>query len=997
MAFVGIGMLFSCSTKQNTAMTRWYHSFTARYNTFYNAKVAYTEGCLAQETGNQDDFTEFLPVFIAGNKKMNKVGSGQYETAITKCEKAIKNHSIKHKPKMDRSKRLTPRQRVFLSLKEYNPFLRNAWLLMGKSQFNQGRFVEAAATFSYACRLYSNQPAVLSEMRAWLARCYTELEWFYDADDVIRKMRRDSMSRQAVKDLDATLADYYIRQQKYEESLPYLKKMLKREHRKKLKARGYFLMAQIYNYLDRKDEAYKMFGKVIRQNPPYLVAFNARIMQTEVLSKGKSKQMISKLKRMARSSKNMEYLDQVYYAIGNIELSRGDTAAAILAYEQGVSKGTRQGIERGVLLLHLGDLYWTKKDFTSARRCYTQALGLMDKERKEYAQLDKRSRVLDELEPYTAAVHLQDSLQHLVNLPETERNKCIDLLIADLKKREKAARRNAADSLVQAARGAGNVNSQQASSTTTTSTTSNSSGDWYFYNQQTVNQGKELFRRQWGSRQLEDNWRRSNKSVLSDEDTETETDEDVSTDSTAVAPAKSDSVKGPEERERRVKPTGDNDPHERAYYLKQLPFTEEARIKSDSIIMFSLYNAGLIEKDKLEDFSLARESFLRIVNQYPSFSKLDDVLYQLFLIEGRFGNLVESDGYRSRLAAEYPESQQTKLITAPNYEYNARYGKQQEDSIYQQAYSAYLSHDTQTMMKNCAISAANYPEGANRPRFMFLNAMGQLRMGERDTFLVKLRELVKTYPEEPISQLAGMIVRGLESGRIPGSDGLDFNSFWTRRSAGAQAFTDSISSKNQLSAERNTPFSIIMVYPTDSVNENDLLYEVAHFNFTKFTVRNFDVNQETQQNVGQLRVGGFQNFDEAISYARSLHKEESLKPFMKSIRMVVISETNLKQLGINYSLEDYQKFYMQKFAPVFVRPELEIDRKTDLIQGVDVLPSDTAKQAETSKKQDEETDSVQDEDEYFDVDADDNAKEENDNVIIEDVPQKDDEEEWYDY
>lgn len=992
-------VLVSCSTKQNTSMTRWYHSFTARYNTFYNAQVAYGEGALAKETGNQDDFTEFLPVFIAGNKKSASLGSAQFGTAITKCEKAIKNHSIKHKPKYDRSHRLTARQRVFLTLKEYNPFLKNAWLLMGQSQFQQGNFVEAAATFSYACRLYSNQPQELALMRAWLARCYTELDWFYDADDIIRKMRRDSITRRAARELDATLADYYVRQQKYEEAIPYLLKTVKREHRKKLKARGYFLLAQIYNYLDRKPEAYKALSKVIRQSPPYQVAFNARIMQTEVLSGGQSKKMIARLKRMARSSNNQEYLDQVYYAIGNIELARGDTAAAITAYEQGVSKGTRQGIERGVLLLHLGDVYWAQNDFTSARRCYTQALGLMDKERKEYAQLDKRSKVLDELEPYTAAVHLQDSLQRVAAMTEDERNDLIDKQIELVKKREKEARRNAADSLVQAARGAGSTNAAQTTAAATATASSGDGSAWYFYNAQTVSQGAELFRRQWGNRKLEDDWRRSNKTVLSDGGAEEDSEADGHADEAQQDSTRTDSIPASVETGgKKQKQAKEDDPHEREYYLKQLPFTEEQRLASDSIIMFSLYNAGLIEKDKLEDYILARRSFVRIVNQYTTFSKTDDVLYQLFLIEGRLGNMAEAEAYRSRLAAEFAESAQTQLITAPNYEFNARYGKQMEDSIYQRAYDAYLRHDTEDMMRQCALSEQNYAKGENRAKFMFLNAMGRLNRGNRQAFEEELRTLVKEYPKDPISNLAGMIVKGLDEGRQPGRGGLDFQSFWSRRMAGAQAMSDSLAQQRQLSAERNTPFIVILVYPTDSVDENRLLYEVAHFNFTKFTVRNFEVNQEAAQGFGQLRVGGFASFDEAVSYARGLHKDTGLKPLMPHIRMVLISENNFKQLGVNYSLEEYQQFYRQKFAPVFVRSEVELDRKTDVIQGVNVLPDGQKEQKSDPKENVEDEENTTGEDEYLDIDAEDAQTEtEEENVEIEDVQTQDDEEEWYDY
>ena len=55
--------------------------------------------------------------------------------------------------------------------------------------------------------------------------------------------------------------------------------------------------------------------------------------------------------------------------------------------------------------------------------------------------LSERSKVLDELVPHTEAVHLQDSLQALVAMPEAERNEAIDRVIEALKKKEKEERR----------------------------------------------------------------------------------------------------------------------------------------------------------------------------------------------------------------------------------------------------------------------------------------------------------------------------------------------------------------------------------------------------------------------------------------------------------------------------------------------------------------------------------------------------------------------------
>ena len=414
--------IVSCSTQKNTAGSRFWHSFNARYNTYYNGQVAFTEGNLEKEKNNKDNYTELIPLYPVGNKNSRDIGKSNYQRTVEKMEKAIQRHSIKEKGK------------------EKNPFLWRAWLLMGKAEFQMGQFEEAAATFSYMARLYQGEPLMSGLARAWLAKCYTELGWRYDAEDVIRNMSRDSMDFRAVKDWDYTYANYYIREADYQKAIPYLRKAIKHERRKVQRAREWFLLGQIENLIGNQQEAYNAFKRVVRLSPPYELEFNARIAQTEVMAKNNGKQMISKLKRMARDDNNAEYLDQVYYAIGNIYLAQGDTLEAINAYETGNKKATRSGIEKGVLLLTLGNIYWEREKFADAQRCYGEAIGLLDKERKDYQELSQRSKILDELVPYTEGIHLQDSLLALSVMPEAERNKAIDRVIDALKKKEKEER-----------------------------------------------------------------------------------------------------------------------------------------------------------------------------------------------------------------------------------------------------------------------------------------------------------------------------------------------------------------------------------------------------------------------------------------------------------------------------------------------------------------------------------------------------------------------------
>lgn len=312
-----------CSTQKNTAMTRRWHAFKARYNTYYNGTLAYIDASEEKENGNRDNYTELLPLYTVANKQSRELGKAGYERAIEKCQKTIRLHSIKRRPVWDKKRRKTQRDREWLSRREYNPFLWRAWMLMGRSQFYKGDFDEAASTFAYMSRLYRTQPAIYGKARAWLAKCYIEEGWNYDAEDVIRATRRNSIHWAAQKEWDYTLADYYLRTADYANAAQYLRRVIRHEMRRKQRAREWFIMGQIQTLLGNKAAATDAYRRVIRQNPPYEVEFNARIAMTEVMSGSQSNKMIARLKRMAASDKNKEYLDQVYYAIGNIYMARG--------------------------------------------------------------------------------------------------------------------------------------------------------------------------------------------------------------------------------------------------------------------------------------------------------------------------------------------------------------------------------------------------------------------------------------------------------------------------------------------------------------------------------------------------------------------------------------------------------------------------------------------------------------------------------------------------
>ena len=908
-------ILTGCSTQKNTAQSRWWHAFNAKYNTYYNGTLAYIDGSLEKETGNKDNYTEQIPLYTVSNKNSREIGKANFDRAIEKCEKAIHQHSIKRRPEWTKNRRKTAKDIEWLSRREYNPFLWKAWMLMGRSQFYQGDFESAAATFSYMSRLYATQPAIYGKARAWLAKCYIEQNWNYDAEDVIRNMLRDSIHWRAQKEWDYTFADYYIHTGNAEQAIPYLRKVISHEMRRKQKAREWYLMGQLQASIGNKKEAYKAFRHVIRQNPPYELAFNARIAMTEVMAKDNAGKMINRLKRMAASDNNKEYQDQIYYAIGNIHLSRKDTLQAITAYEKGNQKSTRNGIEKGVLLLHLGDLYWTKEKFSDARRCYGEAIGLLDKDRKDYQQLANRSKVLDELVPYTDAVQLQDSLQQLARMSEKERNAAIDRVIDALKKKEKEERNRKAEEEAESTlrQDGGNFanNNNFASSNSPQKNNENSAntpanGQWYFYSPLTISQGKAQFQKLWGKRDNVDNWQRINKTVVANAaGAEEMTDE------------QRDSLAQAAEQEELLKQTSDsavNDPHRREYYLAQIPFTPEQLAESNKLLEDGLYHAGVIFKDKLDNLPLSRKSLQRLVNNHPDYAHLDDAYYHLYLLYSRERKPEMAQTYLQKLKAEYPESQWTTLLSDPYYAENAKRGVQIEDSLYTLTYQAFRDGEYDKVERNAQISRNRFPDGANRDKFLFIGGLSKLNDGDIKSCLADLKEVVSKYPDSRLSEMAGMIINGVDAGRRLYGGKFDLNDVWTRRSI---ELNDRDSTRQKgYSPERNASFVFLLAYDPDKTNENQLLFEMAKYNFTSYMARYFDINIEDLEGLHRMQISGFNSYDEARQYANAVYQQPAIKRLLGNVRAYVISEPNLKLLGTSHTYEEYEKFYSKHFAPL---------------------------------------------------------------------------------
>ena len=886
----------SCSTKKNTGATRAYHELTTRYNVEFNAKIAYEEGIKALNDGCVDDYSRILPMYPISIPENATKASSQMETTIEKCRKVIKNHSITKKPKRDRKRWKDPKYQYFYNQEEYVKGVKRAWILLGKAELHKGDFLGAASTFIYIARHYPSDVDVVCEARIWQSRAYAELGWMYNAEEAFDKIKEEDVPERLKGLYAATRADYLLKNNRPQEAYPFLKVAAEREKNRFFKMRFHYILGQIAMETGRPSDAYAWFKKVKKASPPYLMQFNTELSMLQAQTKNKSK-AIKGLKRMAKSPNNMEYLDQIYYAMGNIYAAMGDTVEALDAYAMGAELSTRNGIDKAVLLITKGDMHYGRKEYMDAHPCFEEATQLISATNPDYERVEKLGTTLGELAQNYNTVELQDSLQYLSTLSEAEQMTIIEKVIEEIKRQEEEEAKKAAEAEKRAEmlarRGMnnmGNIGPQ-------------GSQDWYFYNPQLKQKGSLQFQQKWGKRKLEDNWRRLNKTVMSFGGDETD---GLFADSDSIAPGMAgDST---------MTAGGgavSSDIHDPEYHLSLIPKTEEQFAASDKAIADGLYAMGGIFASKLEDYEAAIDAYDRFTERFPDDERALEAYYACYQIAGKMGDESLQEKYKGIILSQFPESNYAIILSQPDYLEKMRAMFAKQDSIYMETYGAYMRGSFDTVMSTYAYMSAEYPLSNLMPKFSLLNALSIGRTRPQEELELALNDIVTKYPESDVAPMCKDILALITQGR-EAQQGTTVSTISQARTAQMTTIVSPPEDSLSFSDDLRTPHRLLLMpKEPDDKTLYALLYDVAAFNFTKFMIKDYDIAVETIGGRRAVAVSGIENYDEALWYEQMLLSEPMLqgRVTLDVCDRVVISDTNIGIINQGLSLEEYMEFY----------------------------------------------------------------------------------------
>lgn len=908
-------LLSACSTQKNTWSTRQYHALTTRYNIRFNGEEAYKRGLLQIEQAHKEDFTKPLMIFPISNHQLGLKATSSMDICIDKCEKAIKQHSIRVKPEKKPSRSAPLKERLFYEQEEFNPVMSSVFLLMAQAQFHKAEFLSANSTCAYIIRHFSHDKDLCDRARILMARSYYESDWMYEAENIFLKMNEEGFSSELSAEYALAYADFLMKREAYSEAIPYLEMAFHPMMSKKERQRYTYLLAQLYQRQGNAKKADDLYKAVLRMNPPYEMDLNARIAQTELSLQGNGKSSLRRLKRMSRNPNNVNYLDAIYYAMANIYFTAGDTLQAVEHYRLAIDETEGNTAFKQEAMRFLGNFYYQQDSFLLADPLYQDLKSSLTETADDYQSVQERAEILAELAPHLQTIFDQDSLLYLASLPEERLQKMVDDWVSEAKKkaREEARLRNQQEALDANAELTQESLSEQSQPATPDMTMSFGNDDsWYFYNEAAKTKGKKEFERLWGRRSLADNWRLKNKGDFFQEMTDAFAGENETISSDTLATGLTD-----EEVENAYVPDfeASEDPTQPGYYLQNIPFEQEQKEACYELIREALFQSGIIYREKMENRALALKTFQELQTRFPEDSlHLPESYYLSYLMLMQDHRAEEAQQQRQFLLNDYPQTQQADYLRDEAFlaKLDAMY--QSQDSLFAVTYQYFVEGASDAVVANCDYVDEHYPMSPLRPNFMFMRALEAVKQGDGDTFVRLIGEIAEKYPDSDLSALSSAMKTYWDEGRRPiGFDGFYLADGQTWEDSLAQLELDSLASLYSYNAAET--HYLALAYSSDSINVNHLLFDVALYNFTNFLIRDYELSIEMLGAQEVLMIRSFENVEDVLRYVAWLNFQGQL-PATKypGLRILPISESNLPLLQQRYSEDAYRRFLQDYYG-----------------------------------------------------------------------------------
>jgi tetratricopeptide (TPR) repeat protein len=650
----------NCSTKKDAFLNRSYHSVTTKYNVLYNGDEALRIGLEQLNANYEDNYWERLPIEPLKVDELAMPGMSadpdsspqEFEKAEEKAVKAIQKHSM------------------LIARQERNKQIDDAYLLLGKSRYYSKRFVPALEAFNYVILNYPKAD-LINETTIWQAKTQVRLQ---NEEQAIKRLsnllKNKSLNSEIKEEAHTVIAMAYLSLESLQLVINHLNKAVASDNNKEQTARNLFILGQLYSEKGLKDSSNIAFQKVIDfKKAPYKYKIHAQLEKAKnATNKSDAASTLAVLKKLIKDRDNRPFLDELYYRIGIIE-QENNKDIAIEYFKKSLQSNSKRNLQKELSYEALGNLHFDKAEFIVAGAYYDSILNITKSENtKRVRRLVRNRNNLNEIILYENSSKINDSILNIVAMGEEERvaffNAHIEKLKADEEK--KAIK-------TQVKTGLFNPN-------VTMAETGESSGKWYFYNIQAVGFGEQEFRKIWGDRPLEDNWRLRDKSQAN---------------------------LGNEQNIEQISAEIDNlEKFELAYYLDKIP-SEKVKIDSiENVRNIAYFKLGIIYKEQFKELDLAKDKFEKLIAFNPDLELLIPAKYHLYKIYESQGS-EKSVSLKSDIIENYPTSKYAKIILNPN-EVLAEDEKNAAEIEYTEIYYEYGAEKFESVIEKTNLAIAKY-------------------------------------------------------------------------------------------------------------------------------------------------------------------------------------------------------------------------------------------------------------------------------------------------
>ena len=834
----------SCSTEKSNFFTRAFHNTTSHFNGYFNAReiIRQTERDLKEQ--KVDDYSQLLPIFIYPNEKESQALYPAMDKVIEKCSEVIERHSI------------------YIRNKEHVKWIDDSYFLIGKARFYKHEYELAKETFLYVYQAYKNEP-IRYEGLLWLIRTNIETEEWEEVVKFIDLLEEDNKFPEELRGIyHAIYADFLIKsEQDYPAASEKLELALKHIKKKKNKVRKAYVLAQLYQLQNELGSSTRMYSEVIRMRPGYTMEFNAKINRAIAfdIENNNSDDIRKQLMKMLKDEKNIDFKDQIYFALAELELKHGNDTLGITYLKKSAATSTQNQKQKALSYLRLANLYFGMPEYMGAKTYYDSTLQFLPKEHPEYYSADEKSRSLEGLVANLKTIHLQDSLLALSKMDPKERLEYVEEIINEKKK--EAERRRVAEQIKmereqnEALRQAGSASINQ-------------SGEWYFYNESTKAFGRADFKSIWGNRQLRDNWRWI--------DSESNNFSNQAGADGAVAAGGTGADYSSEI-------------YKVEYYLRDIP-TKPAQIyASHRMLSKALFNSGTIFRESFSNYPRAIESFKRIISEYDTTDLNLPAHYQLYRIYMEQENEELANKEKEWVLENHPFSEYAYLIKNPNYNKNKQETKEKIEAFYAATYNLYGYGLYKDVIESVNKADTIFPENHIQAKFDLLRAKAIGYSKSTEELKSALEDIVTTYPDDSVKIVAEKILALINKKPV----------------------------QQQVLYQMNPVEQHYLIISLESKGQvmRDLQSNLSNFNSSNFRESGLSVRLVPFNNKSHLLVRSFKDQKEAIRYLSALKNNAPMIGQINAVKgkVFLISNTNYRKFIAEKDENAYLEFYKNKY------------------------------------------------------------------------------------